>query len=582
MPSFGISVVPSMADGVKHGHEVAYGWSVRIFRWLSDSWGSTAPYEKVQPLEAGPPTEGYVVVDLEEFEGRTTAGRKRRDVFVRRRLSFRCAHGITGWGSRWYELGSVEVMTPFQQSLPRDADVTYRLCVQAFLSNGEPLGRTDLSFANVPTYCLWDVELDRPGGVERVVDGRRILTGVRSVVLPADFTGEGRAGFVHAVGTFHLAAYDATGRKLWQRRDFSGVDVYNSTATRAFDVNGDGRDEVVTMAGRPPEADVLILEGTTGEILRRAPWPSNHGDLNRWHHGGNRGHVAYAYDAKLYIANFRGLEQPRDLVLQTGDENRPVYSVLTDELELLWEFDLREQRVVDRGAGAHCPVVYDIDGDGRDEMLAGTYLLDHDGRLLWMIPFRPTFDDASGDDHIDCADIGPVGPEGRLVAAFANNSVVADAGTGRTLWHGTSEHGQWAFIRRARLDLPGNQIIFADKKGPKRLYGHTGKELDWPAGGCSELGDWDGDGRAEDSIGQLVTDRHGRVIGVGAGQLDPLSLINVGVGEPCPLVSPAVTGSYTHHLGLNGTRARAFSGIPVPPPGKGRLTFPRHVYNHVD
>jgi len=472
---------------------------------------------------------------------------------------------------------------PFQNSLSNGAERAYRLRVRALLANGNPLGEAALTFANLPTYCLWDVELQRPGGIEKVVDGRRILAGVRSVTLPADLAGEGRAGFVHAVGTFHVAAYDSAGRTLWTRDDFAGIPVYNSTATRAFDIDADGHDEVITMWGKPPEARILIIEGMTGQVLREAPWPRNAEDLNRWRHGGNRGHVAYAYDAKVYVANFRGLAQPRDLLLQTGDENRPVYSALTDELDLLWEFDVRAQRHQDGGAGAHCPVVYDIDGDGHDEVLAGTYMLDHNGSLLWVIPFSPTFHDESGDDHIDCADIGPVGRERHAIVAFANNCVTADARSGRILWRGESEHGQWAYIRKVRPDLPGNQIVFMDKLGPRRLYDDHGNELDWPAEERGELGDWDGDGRVQESIGELVTDSHGRVIGIGPGGCDPLrQLLGVGAGEPCPLVSPSVTASFTHQLGLNLTRARAFSGIPVPPPSGRKLAIPRRVYNHVD
>ena len=92
----------------------------------------------------------------------------------------------------------------------------------------------------------------------------------------------------------------------------------------------------------------------------------------------------------------------------------------------------------------------------------------------------------------------------------------------------------------------------------------------WPSA-WSEVGDWDGDGHAEETVGTLVIDRYGRAIGIG-------------VWLPCPLVKEDVVGStlLTLRLNFNTARAQAFSGIPIPPPGNKKLNFPRYVYNVVD
>ena len=584
-----VDIIPTIPDGLVHGREVPYGWAVRIHRWLSDRSGQGI-FRKVNPPppETGEPLEGSLSVSLEEQEGPTDAPISRA-IFTNRELPFHCARDITGWDCRWYESAVVEVEPPFQERLRRGGSITYVLRVQVKDPSGMELGSAQLSFANLPTWCLWDVELDRPGGIEKVVNRRRIVAGTRAAVYPGDFTGEGRAGFLHVVGNLHMAAYDATGRKLWDLSDPAGVPVYNSTNANVGEINGDGRDEVIAMRGKPPEARLEILEGTTGRTLRSVPWPGNSEDLSRWHHGGNRGDMAYTYDAKIYLANFRGLGQPRDIVLQTGDENQVLYTALNDELEALWEFDVRRQRQIDGGAGSHTPIIYDINGDGKDEMLAGTYMLNPEGKILWMIPFEPIFA-GGGDEHIDGADIGPVGEDNRVVVAFPNNCVVADALNGEVLWKKGSDHGQVAYVRKLRRDLPGNQIIFSEKLNTRRLFDAKGKEIDCPVGNGSErdwwaggegmhlwpiaesrLVDWDGSGEQDQFVGSLVLDRNGRCIGVGEW-------------TACPLVDEKIWGSTVLQLRLNFnvTRARAFSGIPIPPPGKKKLNLPLDICNCID
>ena len=584
-----IDIIPTIPDGLIHGQEVPYGWAVRIHRWLSDRSGQGI-FRKVKPLprDTGEPLEGSLWVSLEERRESAEAPQS-KEIYSNREFSFRCARNITGWDCRWYESTVVEVELPFQKRLPRDGEITYVLSVGVEDASGMELGSAQRSFANLPTWCLWEVELDRPGGIEKVVNGRRIVAGTRAAVYPGDFTGEGRAGFLHLVGSLYIAAYDATGKKFWDYDDPAGAPVYNSTNASVGDINGDGRDEIIVMRGKPPEARLEILEGVTGRILKSVLWPGNGEDMARWHHGGNRGDMAYTYDAKIYLADFRGLGRPQDIVLQTGDENQALYTALNNELEVLWEFDVRRQRQIDGGAGSHVAIIYDINGDGEDEMLAGTYMLSSGGEILWMIPFEPLFA-GGGDNHIDGADIGPVGEDRRIVVAFPNNCVVADAVSGEVLWKKGSDHGQVAYVRKLRRDLPGNQIIFSEKLNTRRLFDAQGKEInctvgngterDWWADGEgmhlwpiaeSRLVDWDGSGEQDQVVGSLVLDRTGRCIGVGEW-------------TACPLVDEKVWGSTVLQLRLNFnvTRVRAFSGVPIPPPGNKKLNLPLEICNCID
>jgi hypothetical protein len=585
-----IDILPDIPVGLRHGQEVPYGWKVRIHRWLGGRFGAGV-YQRVNPPSesAGEPLSGTIRISLQEYQGTDTAGEKVAVLFSDKESKFTCERGITGWRCAWYDQAEVQVMPPFQSELSRDENITFLLRATAYDDNGTVIGDASRTFVNLPTYCLWDVELDRPGGIEKVINGFRVVSGTRAAVYLGDFTGTGRSGFLHVVGSNHFAAYDATGVKLWTRSNPAGVPVYNSTNACVCDINGDGKDEVIAMTGKPPEAKLEIIDGFSGATIAEIPWPGNDADPARMFHSANRGDMNYTYDAKIYIANFRGLPEPRDIVLQIGDENQVLYEVFTDSLEPLWSFDGRERMKLDGGGGSHAPKIVDVDGDGRDEMLVGTYMLRGDGTIMWMHPFSPTFA-GGGDDHIDGSDVGPVGRSSRIVVAFPNNCVVADAVTGELLWQKESGHGQIAYIRKLAVDLPGNQISFSEKLEIRRLFTADGTELkspvgngterDWWAGGEgmhqwpiaeSRLVDWRGTGEKDTFVGSMAIDRFGRCIGVGEW-------------VAAPLVDEQVWGSTVLmlRLNMNATRARAFSGIPIPEPRGRKLQLPSDVSNIVD
>jgi len=585
---FNISFEPTFVEPLEHGKIAHYGWEINVIRRVSERYGCN-PYEKVKEADVPLLDEGYYVeVSLEERQGYSPEGRKARDIFSKKRLPLRFERECHPWGGWWYDIAKVTALEPFQKKLNPVSTYVLRICL--FKPDGKQIAEDALPFANLPTYTIWDVQLKKPGGIEKMVDGRRILAGVRSHVWPGDLLGDSRCGFVYGIGTKYIAAYDSAGNKLWERNDFAGGDVYNSTSTRVFDINADGRCEVLCMWGTPPGALFQILEGTTGKVISECPWPHNDDDKKRWHHGGNRGHCAYTLDAKIYIANFRGLDSPQDILLQTGDENRPVYTALTSECEFLWEFDLSYQRQKDGGAGGHCPMIADVDGDGRDEVSAGTYMLDEDGEIMWAHPWEPLFS-GSGDNHIDNVDIGDIDGDGEMEIAYANNGVVLKARTGELLWHIQTGHGQWVYITKLREELPGKQVVLSEKIGSARLFDSKGKEVEWPFEKTGLPLDWNGDGKADELLTPppegietycartplfprnygLIWDKHGRVVGVsGCGD------------EMCDLLGVGADAVFTWNLGLNGAVERAFSGVPLPQKGKGHPNIPKRIYNHLD
>ena len=92
----------------------------------------------------------------------------------------------------------------------------------------------------------------------------------------------------------------------------------------------------------------------------------------------------------------------------------------------------------------------------------------------------------------------------------------------------------------------------------------------WPIAE-SRLVDWRGTGEKDTFVGSMAIDRFGRCIGVGEW-------------VAAPLVDEQVWGSTVLmlRLNMNATRARAFSGIPIPEPRGRKLDVSSDIQNIVD
>jgi outer membrane protein assembly factor BamB len=353
------------------------------------------------------------------------------------------------------------------------------------------------------------------------------------IVRVGDVDGDGQQEIVHGVGARHLCVYTLDGQIRWRYDDPEGVMIYNTAALRVFDIDGDGKAEIMCARGPFGDLKLTILNGQTGEIKRQSPIPflkdiedqaapfierlqQNARDLEAWDGIASSGHTVRflaggeastyngIYGAKIFIANFRGLGR-KDLLIQLGDQNCVTLLAMDGDLNLLWH-----HRVEDGYAG-HNPAIYDIDGDGRDEVAVGTRLLDHDGGVIW----KKRFDEFAApweDDHIDQAQAGPFGPNGEIVIVYSCR-VCVDALTGKTIWIDPTWHGQE--VQAAKILGDGNyQFVFYDRE--YRHSGHLchgnwfdvrqsdGRKI-WSyrhgALHAHRLLDWNGDGLREVSFG---------------------------------------------------------------------------------
>lgn len=235
-----------------------------------------------------------------------------------------------------------------------------------------------------------------------------------------DLDGDGRAELVqvridehddtHAVVAVSVYRHDGT--VLWRWGDpSSGVAALHSDVPcQVHDWDLDGRPEVVVGT----RTHVVRLDGASGRELQRFATPGPD-----------------AVDCLIFARLSGG---PRDdLLLKTRYQRLWAY---TADGEQLWES-------VEPGGWrtAHQPLVLDLDGDGRDELLAGYALLDHDGRLLWRLDGEAL---GLGRGHLDCARVlrrGATAAGWRLVlTCCGDQQLLCIDGSGKVIWRARGRH----------------------------------------------------------------------------------------------------------------------------------------------
>jgi len=192
----------------------------------------------------------------------------------------------------------------------------------------------------------------------------------------------------------------AIGRKKW----------HHDVACQIHDWDGDGKNEVVLCT----KGYLVELDGATGRQRRR---------------------IAIADEATdcLVFCNLTGGNRPTDVLVKTRYHQIWAYNRAGN---LLWT-------VMDPGGyrTAHQPRPIDLDGDGRDEIMAGYAMLNPDGSVRWAFKSKEV-NQARG--HLDCCRVlrrGERPEDFRLVLTCcgANNVALVD-GNGRVLWEISGHH----------------------------------------------------------------------------------------------------------------------------------------------
>jgi len=260
---------------------------------------------------------------------------------------------------------------------------------------------------SIPVIKPWrTVQLEGDYGGQWVVAGDLDGDGETEIVSCENVN----KGDVHYTSTAVAQKLDGSVLWRWGNPGAGRKNWHHDVACQIHDWDGDGKNEVVLCT----KGAVVELDGRTGEERRR---------------------IKIADDASdcLVFCNLAGGDRPTDILVKNRYHRIWAYN---RQGNLLWS-------VTDPGGyrTAHQPRPIDLDGDGRDEIMAGYAMLNHDGSVRWVFKSKKV-DQARG--HLDCARVyrkGATPEEFRIVLTCCGaNNIAMVNGNGKIIWEVPGHH----------------------------------------------------------------------------------------------------------------------------------------------
>ena len=185
-----------------------------------------------------------------------------------------------------------------------------------------------------------------------------------------------------------------------------------------------------------------IFSGRTGKALATTNYIPNRLPLNGWNgHGGNGGSDATGNRVDRFLACVAYLDGVHpSVVMCRGYYGRSVLAAWDwrdGKLTSRWVFDSKDGENAFSGQGNHNLAVADVDGDGKDEIIYGSMVVDDNGKGLFSTGFR----------HGDAIHVGKLMPDRQGLQVFGVHEIeektsgpgatVYDAMTGEVLYKGS-------------------------------------------------------------------------------------------------------------------------------------------------
>jgi hypothetical protein len=237
--------------------------------------------------------------------------------------------------------------------------------------------------------------------------------------------------------TSSVVVHRLDGSVMWRWGDAAAGrnPLHHDVAAQVYDWDGDGKLEVIVAADQA----VVELDGRTGQEKRRFSIPEGAADC-------------------LVFCNLTGGSRPTDVLVKTRYTQIWAYDRLGT---LLWTANMPGGRLT-----AHQPRPIDLDGDGRDEIMAGYSLLNPDGSERWALQDDdPAF--VSGKrpsvGHLDCARLfthDEPGAEPLLALTFCGGDRLAMVDkNGAVRWNIPGWHFESIDVGQVCSQVPGPQIV---------------------------------------------------------------------------------------------------------------------------
>ena len=215
-----------------------------------------------------------------------------------------------------------------------------------------------------------------------------------------------------------LEAFTSYGRSIWRRPLVWHAQCFgnaHNSPVLLYDLDDDGKSEVVCRLQEGEGVYLAVLNGATGEVLRKTPWTPLVSDLSR--------------SSTRIVLGIAYLDGKRPAIItQSGLYENEIFTAYDATLKQLWQFKSFGET---NGSGAHYIEVADVDGDGRDEVFDGTTCLNPDGTVRWSIY-------AGHPDVVAIKRIIPGRPGRQVFFAIEDNTnagaYVVNASDGKVIW----------------------------------------------------------------------------------------------------------------------------------------------------
>lgn len=239
-----------------------------------------------------------------------------------------------------------------------------------------------------------------------------------------------------------------------------------------------------------------VFSGRTGEALATTDYIPNRYPLNGWNgHGGNGGGDSTGNRVDRFLACVAYLDGVLpSVVMCRGYYGRSVLAAWdwrNGKLTSRWVFDSKDGENPYSGQGNHNITVTDVDGDGKDEIIYGSMVVDDNGKGLFSTNFR----------HGDAIHVGVLDPSRPGLQVFGIHEIesrttgpgvtVYDARTGEVLFKGSMNtdvgRGVAGDIEPSN---PGAEMWWSGSKG---LFSMKGERIGDAPVSTNFLIWWDGD-----------------------------------------------------------------------------------------